>query len=407
MLFSPIGTTDPVRDFYDGPMLHIVRHYKPCKVYLYFTKEMSKNEENILDALKYFDIEIRSIITEIEDPHNYDIFAKEFDSELSQIFSENEASKILVNISSGTPQMKSALCLEVVSSDLYLKPIQVLSPAKAANLDMPHGGNVRENLDNIMEKGKYIAPNRCIEPNILSFRRFSLKRDLTALIKCYEYRAAYEKIKINKHLFDEKVLSLVHYAMLRQNDNPDHKKSFWHNEYNYTKDTVAGMACDYYCILNNKASIGELSYFVLLLKNLAEYVARHYIGGFREEEAKIILDIYYKEKSKESGKNEEGYRPYRAKINNRWETVYNLEQYIAIMVAKNKSLEDISRFNILQKEIESRNILAHDLYREETINPDISLKALKYLLKRTFQKKIKDPSLSLYENINKKIVSLF
>ena len=35
VLFSPIGTTDPIRDCYDGGCLHIVRHYRPQKVVLY------------------------------------------------------------------------------------------------------------------------------------------------------------------------------------------------------------------------------------------------------------------------------------------------------------------------------------------------------------------------------------
>lgn len=40
ILFSPIGGSDPIRNFRDGSMLHICRYYLPDKVILYLTGEM-------------------------------------------------------------------------------------------------------------------------------------------------------------------------------------------------------------------------------------------------------------------------------------------------------------------------------------------------------------------------------
>ena len=31
VFFSTIGKSDPIRGNYDGPFLHILRHYKPAK----------------------------------------------------------------------------------------------------------------------------------------------------------------------------------------------------------------------------------------------------------------------------------------------------------------------------------------------------------------------------------------
>ena len=70
VLFSPIGTTDPIREYYDGPMLHIVRHYLPHKVYLYYTREMDRKREIIKQALKPFNVNIEEIITDIQNPHD-------------------------------------------------------------------------------------------------------------------------------------------------------------------------------------------------------------------------------------------------------------------------------------------------------------------------------------------------
>ncbi|WP_196611202.1 hypothetical protein [Pectinatus brassicae] len=43
VLFSPVGSTDPIRGDFDGPMLHIVRYYKPKKVY-FFNSRMAKRD---------------------------------------------------------------------------------------------------------------------------------------------------------------------------------------------------------------------------------------------------------------------------------------------------------------------------------------------------------------------------
>ena len=45
ILFSPIGNTDPITNNYDGAMLHIIREYRPDKVYLYLSKDIVNKEE--------------------------------------------------------------------------------------------------------------------------------------------------------------------------------------------------------------------------------------------------------------------------------------------------------------------------------------------------------------------------
>lgn len=396
VLFSPIGASDPVRQDHDGPLLHIVRHYKPHKVYLFFTKEMAKNREAVIKAMGDFNTEIEEIITNIENPHNFDIFAEEFSKILLRIKEENADSEILLNITSGTTPMSSALCLEVVTSHLRLKPIQVITPTRGSNAGVEFGGELENNFDNLMEDGKYIAPNRCIEPDILSFRRSSVKRDIISLVEHFEYRAAAEKLENNKYLFNEDALTLIQYAALRLNDNEEYRNSEWNHEFDYNKDWYAKLACEYYCILDNNAKTGELSYFVLLLKPLAEFIARCYLGDFTDEEVKSVLNNYYKEKNKQS------YRP----LIHRGEVVYNLEQYICIMGYKKKPEAIIAKFREVNIFLESRNELAHLLYREDGINPKKPLSLIRELLIDVFGNKVKKNSLNLYEKINERIIQL-
>jgi len=397
VLFSPIGATDPVRNYYDGPLLHIVRHYRPSKVYLFFTKEMAGKIEEIKEALQGFKVEIEIIQSDIENPHDFDIFMDIFENLLNQIQEENQDSQILLNISSGTPQMKSALALEVVASNLILKPIQVATPMKGSNANTSHGGLIGENLDDLMEKGKYLEENRCIEPDILSFRRMTAKRDIVSLIHSYEYRGALNKTRENIGLFSKDVESLIDYARLRQNDNNQYGKNPWNREFSYTQDTRAKRACDYYCLLKSKGETGELSYFTLLLKPLAEYIGEDYLGSFKDEEVKPYLDEYYEEKK--TGK----FRPDYIWKNGRREVSYNLEQYIAIMKYKRKDKNIIGGFEEINNTIGIRNILAHDLHREENINYQKILKTLRHLILMTYGGKVKEESFELYERINKKI----
>lgn len=43
--FSPIGASDPVRDLDDDPLLYIVRHYQPHKVFLFYTQQMQEKRK--------------------------------------------------------------------------------------------------------------------------------------------------------------------------------------------------------------------------------------------------------------------------------------------------------------------------------------------------------------------------
>ena len=39
LLFTCMGTSDPVRGYHDGPMLHIIRHYRPEVICVFLSDE--------------------------------------------------------------------------------------------------------------------------------------------------------------------------------------------------------------------------------------------------------------------------------------------------------------------------------------------------------------------------------
>lgn len=213
VLFSPVGTTDPVRGGFDGGMLHIVRHYKPNKVYLYYTEEMKKRDQDdnkCERAINYLDkdIDVVKIFGSIE-PFDFDGFITEFNKILNSIVEENPEADILLNISSGTPQMKSTLCLEAVTSNKKLRPVQVTTPQKGANTDHPILTRydyvedlMMNNLDSLDE-----SDNRCIDtPKIMSVRKTMMKSQIISLANMYDYEGA---LKFAQEYGNDNLLKLI------------------------------------------------------------------------------------------------------------------------------------------------------------------------------------------------------
>lgn len=143
ILFSPVGTTDPITQNHDGALLHISRQYRPEAVYLFYTAEMMSYREKdhrYAQSLKalgeslHHSFEIHEILRpELVEVQRFDDFYRDFCSILQKIHEEHPEAQILLNVSSGTPAIKSALqTIAALSQGIYL-PIQVSSPNKKSN----------------------------------------------------------------------------------------------------------------------------------------------------------------------------------------------------------------------------------------------------------------------------------
>lgn len=199
ILFSPIGTTDPLRDFFDGGMLHIVRHYKGkglWKVVLFYTKSMAEIEHDYHPYTKSIkkiapEVEIEEIFTDITQPQLYDTFINIFPKIIYELHENYPHEKILLNLSSGTPQMKSLLALISMENN-YTIPVQVNSPRKAANRNLPQISDEEDFLIMFWDMADDApdAPNRCLEPPLRVIRKYSDKSKIISLSLRYDYDAA-------------------------------------------------------------------------------------------------------------------------------------------------------------------------------------------------------------------------
>ena len=222
VFFCPVGLTDPMGEEYDGPMLHIVRHYRPDLVYLFLTKEMTEYEErdsrysrSILKLQPGCRVELIKR-KEISDPSDFDVFIGEYKKQLDRIAAEYPAVEIIVNDTSGTPQMIMALSLDCVVHPANIKIIQVKAPNKRGNrfkkaeefdLEMAFECNMDQLVD---------SENRCIELNLNIIKRNNLANDLRALVLNYEYYGALSLLQGREYLFDGMVSELLRYASLRE-----------------------------------------------------------------------------------------------------------------------------------------------------------------------------------------------
>ena len=120
ILFSPVGSTDPIAHQRDGALLHIIRKYRPDKAYLFFSKEIYGYEQKdnrysyclnkLLQEIGE-DIEIEWIIKEdLVDVQLFDPILLEFKEIIEDLCKRIEDDdELLVNVSSGSPAMKSAV----------------------------------------------------------------------------------------------------------------------------------------------------------------------------------------------------------------------------------------------------------------------------------------------------------
>lgn len=208
ILFSPLGTTDPISNGADGAMLHICRKYLPETIFLYYSKEMYElnvkdKQENGINRFHYcikklgeannHSFKIIDIFkNELVEVQKFDYFYEEFESSLSIIQDKYPEYKIILNVSSGSPAMKSALqTIAAFGKEEYL-PVQVSTPEKASNpkkfdikkfeteLEWEYDKDNNENYSDRTDLSSNINLQAKIKKEILG-----------NMIDAYDYHAAY------------------------------------------------------------------------------------------------------------------------------------------------------------------------------------------------------------------------
>lgn len=224
ILYTPVGDTDPIRGCYDGGMLHIVRHYNPDMAVLVLSKDMEQKEASdsrFSKALKHVkaDLDIKLVYTGLEDVHRIDTL-QPFVDHFYELLSEYPDAEILINLSSGTPQMKLIMSYLSVEHDA-VRGIQVDSPQGSSNRSEP-AVNDDEDIEIVIENNfddQEDTENRCHEPQMGYIKRNNLKQSLHTLINSYKYKEAISLYHGYKRTFKDgvviDVLPFLEHAQLR------------------------------------------------------------------------------------------------------------------------------------------------------------------------------------------------
>ncbi|MDD3185224.1 MAG: hypothetical protein PHT76_07940 [Anaerostipes sp.] len=224
ILFSAIGSTDPIRNGRDGGMLHICRKYRPDVVYLYLSKEMCERHEKDnrylyciqqLGKILNHEFEVhlfqKNNLVEVQ---VFDLFLEEFREILNQIRKKNPDADILLNISSGTPAMKSALQVLSAVSEISMTSIQVSTPVKSLNLSEDEIDDYEAYWE-INEDNCDDYEDRCMESLGINMLDVVKRESIIKQVRACNYVVAQELADTLVRPFDDEILELLQAAKSR------------------------------------------------------------------------------------------------------------------------------------------------------------------------------------------------
>lgn len=441
VLFSLVGSSDPIRGFYDGPMIHICRVYKPRKVYLLYTTEMYEND--ILDnryerAVKEQidkNIEVVKIKTKINEPHKFETFFVPIKENIDKIREENPEDEILVNITSGTAQFIGALTMFINYTSYNVKPVQVTTPSKSANISEPVKKEYE--LEDIMELNQDNVEgfiDRTIEPDLSYYNRLMVKSQLKKLVESYQYKGGIELLKTYSRNY-HKVSTLLRFADMRMkltgseiNDklNIFENKEIKEIKYAFDKRVPEWYSLiEYYNVLKTKSDIGDYALYVIMLEPLSIKIYEIVLKQILRIDPKSLFSYYRGRYKIDPGKMDNNLKNYiENKMNKRLDNRYVSDivwiETINFYFEKTNKKEFQDDFEKLSRQMNKvkknlRNHVAHSLKSvskndfEKIVgtSPEIINSGIELFIKNHLKTKdYKHYMLKIYERINDKIFEL-
>ena len=360
-LISCIGDTDPIRNRHDGALLHLARVFRPEKILLIYSERALLKENNILLALN--SIEGYSPVIKKDERliSNSEVFI--FDK-MYEILNNvvlkysRDDEDLILNLSSGTPQMKSALFTINRLNDINVRAYQVITPSHSSNEGIRHDNNldinylISTNLDNRKDFEK-----RILEDKAEKFQKTLIKRTMKDLLNNFDYESLYDlsmRYRVLSKSKMKKIISLlqdlteaVKYQKLlkvvNQTDYCEKEKKLINS----------------YLIILLQANRELVSEVLIRSKNIGEYACELYL------EKNYPDLIFWKENRPYL--NTENYPDIEDRLLNdndihyRKEQYLNIHLYIKILEELNGNGELIESLNKLSGYNQQRNKVAHGL----------------------------------------------
>ena len=382
ILISAVGDTDPIRNFHDGALVHIARKYRPDKIIIIFSERTIGKKENIEKVLHAIDPEyvpeivIHKPIILNADIYVFDTMYDQFESIIQQYYTKDD--ELLLNLSSATPQVKSALFIINRLSEINVKAIQVPTPVNDSNENVPHD-NV-EDIDILIDTNEDNVEDfidRTLEDESEKFLHALMKKTIRDFIKKYDYKASLElanQLPDFPGLKDcRKKLQDIVDSLDRQDIPQLLQKKKWSEEQKKVLNA--------YLTIDLQKERGNFSEGLIRIKNLTEFILDDYI----ENRYPGFLDNYANDSEK-----------YYIGIWDYGKILQEKREWILY-----DKIKPILRIN------KTRNTVAHRLdsiKAEDLKQLGPVLKTLKGLVKEQYQFTEKD--FNFYKDLNKELLEL-
>ena len=382
ILISAVGDTDPIRNFHDGALVHIARKYRPDKIIIVFSERTLEKEEKINKVILSIDTEYmpeivyhRQIILN-ENVFVFDTMYEQFDALIQEYYTKED--EFILNLSSATPQVKSALFVINRLSELNVKAVQVSSPEKDSNAGIRHDSEediqalIETNIDN---KSDFV--DRTIEDTSEKFKQGLMKKTIRDFIQKYDYKASLELANQLSEFPGLKECRKKLHDIVDSLDRQDIPQLLKTKSWNEQKKKVLNA----YLTIDLQIERGNFSEGLIRIKSLTEFILEDFI----KDRYPGLLDTY-------TNASEKKY--------------LGLWDYYNILEDENEKdlCEKIEKVKSINS---TRNTVAHKLdpiKAKELKQLDTVLKTLKDLVKEHYQLREKD--FDFYKEQNKELLEL-
>ena len=424
ILISAVGTTDPISNNRDAALLHIARTYRPEKVVLVYSEEMLIKKDLIEKAIfsiedYHPDVTIESTILKNDEVYLFDKMY-EVMGQIVEKYSGTDH-QLILNLSSGTPQIISALFALNRIKDYNTQAIQVATPNKSANRPYVQLSSdeekslFAENKDNQKD-----YENRTIKDEAEKFNQSLIKRHLRNLIASYDYLAAEELVtkKEYNNLLSKKKLSFLR-ATLNDFVKVFKTQAILKDIQDYPLTDVEKKALNYFLMIEVLKERGQVADVLIKSKSYVEFIIEEkikkdypdlikYDGALPKlnEEYKDfedILDFIDLEFKKAKGIKDEKERIYSP------QSTLNLLSYENILSYYQVSPELLKSIKLINSLNGERNKVAHGLSEIDSklVNSkklQQIIDTLRFILQNTFE--IDDSYFTCYRTLNHEMLDL-
>ena len=413
ILISAVGDTDPIRNFHDGPLLHIVRVYRPEKIVLVHSERSLTKHDKLVKALKSIKDYSPEIIQDggVLPDAQVAIFDEMYDTVSSIVKKYISDDEIILNISSATPQIISAMFAVNRISDFNVTAVQVVTPQHKSNEGLRHDN--QEDIDTLIETNldnQSDYENRTLEDTGSKFSQDLTKRNLKALIDNYDYQGALELLRALKLPKKQESFSNIKELRKKLTEISDTIKiqGMPDKIVKAKLSTKAQSALNSYLNIDRNHKQGNIAEVLIRVKSLVEFILENYLNNH-------FLDVItYKEDGKpflNASKYPEILKKFQEDAKMRGQEYHSgylsLPAYIGILKFFEPNHDLLKHIYDIQEINQVRNQVAHSLQafdRKNLKKVSSAVFASKQILLASFD--IDNHWFSFYEDLNQEIKKL-